>query len=89
MDLTMPAQLAKKLFMHIIMIIIPLFDTGLTFYLFWVQIKAITDVDKERMQRIILKEDATLIELLNTALVANNLKKLSGNPGATFVLCVL
>jgi hypothetical protein len=75
--------------MHIIMIIIPLFDTGLTFYLFWVQIKATTDADKERMQRIILKDDATLIEMLNTALVANDLKKLAGNPGATFVLCVL
>jgi hypothetical protein len=75
--------------MQIIMMNIPLFDTELTFHLFWVQIRAFNDDDKERCQKIILGAAATLTDILNTALVKNGLQKITGNPVATFVLCVL
>jgi len=54
-----------------------------------VQIRAFNDADKERCQKIILGADATLTDILNTALVKNGLQKITGNPVATFVLCVL
>ena len=51
------------------------------------QIRAANNDDKQEMQNKIV--DAQLTKKLNDALVANNLPKLAGNPGATFVLCVL
>ena len=71
--------------MQIIMMNIPLFDTGLTSHLFWVQIRADGDADKKRCQDIILGPDAKLTDMLNKELLANGLQKLAGNPGATFV----
>jgi hypothetical protein len=65
--------------------IIPLFDTGLTFDLFWVQIRAITDNDKVRMLEIL--DSADVKDKLNKVLDANGWPKLEGNRRLFCVCC--